>query len=211
MTGVQTCALPISKALTALPPPARFLLGRIPLPFCQGGTLWHLWVAGEEGAEGADAFVLTVEIGNAVSVKFLDWTNEQIYDLNDKQVFRFASAPKAYMRCFFRIVRGQLGSFLILEDEADMEQLIAWKRNVSAEAIAKDEERIRRHLHPVERRKLTAQGEVVFRASILFKNALFASDIVLSPNGQLRLENEELQEEDLNVDFYSPPAISQQE
>jgi hypothetical protein len=51
----------------------------------------------------------------------------------------------------------------------------------------------------LQRRAINAAGEMVYRSTMLFKNAIFRCDIILSPDGQLRLANEELMAEDLPV------------
>jgi hypothetical protein len=165
------------------------------LPFWRDSNtrLWHLWFSRKD-FEG-DAFAIVEADGN---LRILDWRNEQIYEMNEK-LFRFSQSPAAYIRCFFHLVRGR-GRFLILETEEDLDQRIPWAETTSPDEIRKHGDTIEENwLRPLQRRAINAAGEMVYRSTMLFKNAIFRCDIILSPDGQLRLANEELMAEDLPV------------
>lgn len=139
-------------------------------------------------------------------------TNEPIYELNDRHgiVLTAANVP-LYIKFFFHFVRGLLGSFHIVETPDDLD----WA--VDADEAAKAE--VADLLMPLTMRGLQPDG--LFRAtgSVVFKNALFKtdvvvasrplSDVVYSPDGesgdftlgQAALTNEDLLVEDLPVNL----------
>jgi hypothetical protein len=171
------------------------------LPFCRGGVLWHLWFPAVQAGADADAFIIALDGPAGQELHKLDWTNEPFYRLNEMRRFRFSSYPEVYIRCFFHLVRGQLGRFNILEDEADLDGPIAWRKDMDNREgeVAKAKAKIREFLMPLTRTTFKASGEAVFRCCVLFKNAVFHTDVVLSPTGTLELTNEALKLEELPV------------
>jgi hypothetical protein len=172
------------------------------LPFCPEGILWHLWFpAGASRTTDADAFVIVFDGLTGQDPYMLDWTNEPFYRLSELKRFRFSSHPNIYIRCFFYLVRGSLGRFIILENEQDLEERIPWRRDIDNAEAAKSaaKENIRQFLAPLTRKSFNASGGAIYRACILFKNALFHSDVVLDPSGTIELTNEDLKLEDLPV------------
>lgn len=53
----------------------------------------------------------------------------------------------------------------------------------------------------MRRKPIGPNGENVFSASIVFRSALFRSDVVVFPTGELRLEGETVLVENLPIEF----------
>lgn len=173
------------------------------LPFYEkGAVLWHLWFRDGENSEApeSDAFAITFDGEAEKTVQVLDWTNGPIYGLNDQKLFRFSKRTDAYLRFFFHLVRGQLGHFVLLEDAAALEERVPWKDEGAGQATIADTKKLMcPHLKPLERRPEQVAGEKWFRGIFLFRNALFRSEVAVTPTGLIRFENEELLLEDLPV------------
>jgi hypothetical protein len=118
-----------------------------------------------------------------------------------------------YARFFFHFVRGNLGCFNIAEKPED----VNWLPNASAD----EKQEVNRHLMPIAYKGIGQDNLLTLTATIVFKNALFRSDIKISPytidvldketnemklltNGQMVLVNEELLMEDLDVHIDQP-------
>jgi hypothetical protein len=144
----------------------------------------------------------------------LNWTNEPIYNVNmlaPIRIDRTTCIP--YARFFFHFVRGNLGCFNIAEKPED----VNWLPNASAD----EKQEVNRHLMPIAYKGIGQDNLLTLTATIVFKNALFRSDIKISPytidvldketnemklltNGQMVLVNEELLMEDLDVHIDQP-------
>ncbi len=146
----------------------------------------------------------------------LDWTNEPIYSVNERapiKVDRKTAIP--YARFFFHFVRGQLGRFIIVEKPEE----VVWLSNATDEEKAKVNER----LMPITYKGIGRDNLLTLTATVVFKNALFKTDIKVAPFemdvfdaelnapehftiGQMKLTNEDLLLEDLNVPVDPPPG-----
>ena len=175
------------------------------LPFCAGGRLWHLWIPGIAAGGPApamrvdqDAFALSIDLDVGESrVEYLDWSNTQIYDLGDEGLLQVTDDPCAYIRFFFHLVHGVMGRFFILEEAMDLARSLPWKPGAGD---AEERGKVTEHVHPIQLKGTTTEdGELVFDATVLFKNALFTTDVLLAPNGVLTLVNEELRIDALNI------------
>lgn len=141
-------------------------------------------------------------------IYWLDGTNEAIYAVNERAPLCLITAARIpYVKFFFHVVRGQLGSFLIVEYPED----ICWL----ADASAADKTSVRPHLMKVADRGYAGDGRIRLEATVLFKNALFRTDLLIAPAemvvrdddgcemfhtlGQLELCNEDLLLENLPV------------
>ena len=191
---------PLKESLSKLDPATKWGLESAELPFCKGGRLWHFWLPGGPEAVDADAFALTIERDSAESkIEHFDWKNEKIYNLANEGVFRISNDPYSYIRFFFHIVRGELGRFTILENDADIDRHIPWTIDPASESAQSARAAIAKQAAPIRRLSVNEIGETSYRATILFKNALFKSDVVVDLSGTVRLENEDLLIEDLPV------------
>lgn len=132
--------------------------------------------------------------------ELLNWTNEILYRVNDKAPIRLDRKNVIpYAKFFFHYVRGQLGRFIIVEKPDD----VAWLDNASEEEMQKVNDR----LMPVTYKGIGRDNRYLLTASVVFKNALFKTNIRVAPDGLMELTDEELLLEDLNVPIDPPPPL----
>ena len=149
-------------------------------------------------------------------VSLMNWTNEPIYAVNERapiKIDRKTCLP--YARFFFHYVRGQLGRFIIVEKPEE----VVWLAN----ATDKEKAEVNERLMPVTYKGIGRDNLITLTASVVFKNALFKTDIKIAPFemdvfdpelnapehftiGQMKLVNEDLLLEDLNVPVDPPPG-----
>jgi len=126
------------------------------------------------------------------SLYVLNGTNEAIYVLNDKvQIGLTDKNIKTYLLFFFHYVRGRFGQFKIIEHVDD----IVWREEPSQggrKAIAK-------MVEPLTVKSVSEQGDFTLKASIIFKDTLFESDITIAKDGKVNLHNQEMLVEDIPV------------
>jgi len=139
----------------------------------------------------------------------LNWTNEPIYAVNERAPIKVEDATVIpYAKFFFHFVRGQLGCFLIVEKPQDLDWL--------PEAPKAQRDAVNTLLSPVVNQGLGEDNLYTLTATVIFKNALFRTDIKIAPfdmdvedpemhvtehftPGQMKLCNEQLLLEDLSV------------
>ncbi len=146
----------------------------------------------------------------------MNWTNEPIYAINERapiKIDRKTCIP--YARFFFHFVRGQLGRFIIVEKPEE----VVWLAN----ANDKEKAEVNEKLIPVTYKGIGRDNLITLSATVVFKNALFKTDIKIAPLemdvfdaetnapehfsiGQMKLVNEDLLIEDLNVPVDPPPS-----
>jgi hypothetical protein len=149
------------------------------------------------------------------SCALMDATNEAIYATNTMApIILNPETLIPYAKLFFYLVRGQLGRFILVEKPDEVEWL--------PEATAKEKAEVNARLMPVTNQGIDTDGLLSLRASFVFNNALFYSDIKIAPRemdvpepetgesspysiGQMLLANEELLLEDLHVPVDPPP------
>ena len=132
--------------------------------------------------------------------ELLNWTNEIIYRVNDKAPIKLDRKNViAYAKFFFHYVRGQLGRFIIVEKPDD----VAWLDNATPEEMQKVNDR----LMPVTYKGIGRDNRYLLTASVVFKNALFKTNIRVASDGLMELTDEELLLEDLNVPIDPPPPL----
>ncbi len=143
----------------------------------------------------------------------LDGTNEPIYAYNEANGATLAGAAAFdYLRFFFHFVRGRLGCFHIVENIGDSLWCPDTPDSIKTEVAA--------ILMPLTARGAHRSGLLRYTATVVFKNALFKTDIYLAPRpvdnailpgddaqqhfslGQAALHGEDLLMEDLPVDGY---------
>ena len=149
-------------------------------------------------------------------VSVMNWTNEPIYSVNERapiKVDRKTCIP--YAKFFFHYVRGQLGRFIIVEKPDE----VTWLSNSNE----KEKADVAARLMPVTYKGIGRDNLMTLTATVVFKNALFKTDIKLAPFemdvfdpelgapehftiGQMKLTNEDLLLEDLNVPIDPPPG-----
>jgi hypothetical protein len=125
-------------------------------------------------------------------INVLNWSNEPIMALNKKApiVLNEENTPD-YIRFFFTYVRGSHGRFLIVDTVDDID----WREEpapAGRKALAK-------MIEPLHVKKRMDDGTVIYGASIIFKDSLFAAEVHVRPDGTISLHNEELLVEDIPV------------
>jgi hypothetical protein len=132
--------------------------------------------------------------------ELMNWTNEVIYRVNDKAPIKVdRKNVNLYAKFFFHYVRGQLGRFIIVEKPDD----VAWLDNANAEEMQKVADR----LQPLTYKGIGRDNRFLLAATVVFKNALFKTNIRVAQDGLMELTDEELLLEDLNVPIDPPPPI----
>ena len=149
-------------------------------------------------------------------VSLMNWTNEPIYAVNEIAPIKLdRKTVVPYAKFFFHYVRGQLGRFIIVEKPED----VTWLPTATPEEKAK----VAKHLMPVKYQPIGRDNLYTLTATVVFKNALFKTDIKIAPYeldafdaeqnapehftiGQMKLTNEDLLEEELNVPIDPPPG-----
>ncbi len=149
-------------------------------------------------------------------VNMMNWTNEPIYTVNDKAPIKLDRKTLVpYAKFFFHFVRGQLGRFLIVEKPEE----VVWL----PEATADEKAEVEKRLMPVKYVGIGRDNLFTLTCTVVFKNALFKTDIRIAPYeldvfdpdlggnehftiGQMKLTNEELLLEELNMPIAPPPG-----
>jgi hypothetical protein len=149
-------------------------------------------------------------------ISLLNWTNEPIYSINERAPIKLdRKTVLTYAKFFFHYVRGQLGRFIIVEKPEE----VVWLAN----ATAKEKADVAARLAPVTYKGIGRDNLYTLSATVVFKNALFKTDIKIAPYemdafdaetnqpehftiGQMKLTNEDLLLEELNVPVDPPPG-----
>jgi hypothetical protein len=149
-------------------------------------------------------------------VSLMNWTNEPIYVINEKApIILDRKTLVPYAKFFFHYVRGQLGRFIIVEKPEE----VTWLPNATDEEKAK----VAANIMPVTYKGIGRDNLFTLTCTVIFKNALFRTDIKVAPYemdvfdqdlggnehftiGQMKLTNEELLLEELNVPVDPPPG-----
>lgn len=122
----------------------------------------------------------------------LNWSNEPIYKLNAQLPIELdENTISDYVSFFFAYVRGQKGQFLIVENVDD----IPWKEDPPPNA----RKAISNMIKPLSVQSAGIQGSYKVTGCMMFKNSLFQSDVIVTSNGMVSMENEELLVEDIPV------------
>lgn len=126
------------------------------------------------------------------SYKVLDYTNGPIYALNKELPIDLRKRNvRDYVRFFFEYVKGRHGRFLIVNSVED----IPWREDPPPAA----REALGQMILPLELKKSDVKTTYVMTGSMIFKDALFRTDVKVEQNGQVTLFNEELLVEDIPV------------
>jgi hypothetical protein len=149
-------------------------------------------------------------------VQVMNWTNEPIYSVNERAPIKLdRKTIVSYAKFFFHYVRGQLGRFIIVEKPDE----VVWLPN----ANAGEKQEVNSRLTTVAYKGVGRDNLYTLTATVVFKNALFKTDIKVAPYemdvfdpetnapehftiGQMKLTNEELLLEELNVPIDPPPG-----
>lgn len=182
------------------------------LPFYSDGVLIAIEDPKRRGLR--EVFALA-KLGQEIFM--MNWTNEPIYSSNEKWgiFLEDDELTLLYARFFFFFVRGQLGQFEIKERIEEIE----WREDATEEFKRKVNDHLRA-LYVVDR---SEPKMVRLRATAIFKNALFLTDILIAVQpcerqdedstmekftiGQVKLSDEQLLLEDLPVKVSGPPSV----
>lgn len=122
----------------------------------------------------------------------LTWNNEPLYALNDSAPIVLNDKTVIdYAKFFFSYVRGRHGRFLIAENVDDID----WRDDPPPAA----RKAIAGMLVPLDITKKGEDGSYILKATMIFRDSLFAATITISPNGHVALSDEELLVEDMPV------------
>ncbi|WP_083343977.1 ankyrin repeat domain-containing protein [Terriglobus roseus] len=118
--------------------------------------------------------------------------NDWLYDLKDETTAEQSpEILKAYCLFFFAVVVGARGAFRFV----DRVEQLPWKPS----AGQSDRDRVKRHLEVLRYVGKASDGRHELRGTVLFKNALFSTSVMIGEDWIQELTNEELLEEDLPV------------
>ena len=150
------------------------------------------------------------------SAFLMDWTNEPIYKVNEiAPIILNKTTALSYTKFFFHFVRGKLGRFIIVEKPSEVRWL--------PEAGQEEKDAAKEHIIPLTYKGIARDNFMTLRASVVFKNAIFHTDVKIalfnteSVNsetreaehfsiGQMKLVNEDLLIEDIKVVVDEPPT-----
>lgn len=125
-------------------------------------------------------------------VRMITWTNQPIYETNEKAPVRIDDANVAdYVRFFFNYVRGRHGRFVIVETVDD----IRWQ----IEPPLQGRKVMQDMLFPVTVTGRDSDGAWLLNACMIFKDSLFCTKIHVRPDGLVALSDEELKIEGMPV------------
>lgn len=184
-------------------PPERTTVTMAQAPFYDDYALYGVR---DEASQPPNVRYLLRKPGDAV---LLDWTNVPIYAVNERAPVRIEDDTIAsYVKFFLHFVRGTIGSFFIVEKPED----VVWRPDAPKDQI----EAVNARLIPLTVGGIDRDNLYTVRASVVFGNALFHTDIKIAPFelealnrkerymesysiGQMSFQNEELLLEDLLV------------
>jgi hypothetical protein len=138
------------------------------------------------------AIVRTCICNEHGAVHVLTWTNDPIYRLNKSVPIHLT--PKnveSYARFFLYYVRGQHGRFSIIDTVDDID----WKEEPSPAG----RKALSRMIQPLTCLEHDKTNGFKLRASVVYKDALFQSNIHITPQGVFSMTDEELMVESLPV------------
>lgn len=126
------------------------------------------------------------------TVVLLDWSNKPLYALNETvPIVLNRDTILYYVRFFFNVVRGQEGRFFIV----DSAEHVPWQDDPSPSA----RRAIGKMIDPLSLIKIDENGDFICEASIVFKQSLFESKIIVSKTGDVRMSDQDLVIEDIPV------------
>lgn len=125
-------------------------------------------------------------------VKVITWTNQPIYEANEKAPIRIDDKNIVdYVKFFFNYVRGRHGRFVIVETVDD----IRWQ----IEPPLQGRKVMQEMLFPVGVTSKDEDGAWILDACMIFKDSLFRTKIHVRPDGLVALSDEELKIEGMPV------------
>ncbi len=127
--------------------------------------------------------------------RLLDYTNQTIYDLNEKIPLELDTPNIGdYIRFFFHFVKGRHGHFHIVESVDD----VRWKEDPPPQA----RKAVGSMIEPITLKMIgkgSEEGIFFCVVHVMFKNALFKMDVNVDPKGFVTITNEELLIDDMPI------------
>lgn len=125
-------------------------------------------------------------------VNVINWTNQPIYNTNEKApIVLTEENVTEYAKFFFNYVRGRHGRFLVIETIDD----IRWQ----IEPPAQGRKVMQEMLEPVTLVSQDSDGTFNLEAFMVFKDSLFKTKIHVKKDGLVSMSNEELKIEGIPV------------
>ncbi len=125
-------------------------------------------------------------------VNVINWTNQAIYETNEKTpILLDENTIVSYVKFFFNYVRGRHGRFLIIETIDD----VRWQ----IEPPAQGRKVMQEMLAPVELESQDADGTFNLDAFMVFKDSLFKTKIHVKPDGLVSMSKEDLKIEGMPI------------
>ena len=124
-------------------------------------------------------------------VYILNGTNEPIYKLNAELPIQLNKENVcAYARFFFSFVSGRHGRFLIIDSPDDID----WREEPAPNA----KKALCKMIEPLS---VISEDDQHFtlKSSIIFKNSIFETDVIVQKDGQITLTRQEILVEDIPV------------
>lgn len=189
-TDAEAAARILSEVNNFLEPvpfrPEQTTLRVLPLPFYKGYELYEL--TDLSAVPAARKFA----IYKPGDVNVIDWTNQVIYDVNEKAPITLTERNVAgYVKFFFNYVRGRHGRFMIIETIDD----IRWQ----VEPPLQGRKVMQDMLTPVTVTGQDGDGTFHLEAFMVFKDSLFKTRVHVRPDGMVSMSEEELKVEGMPV------------
>lgn len=125
-------------------------------------------------------------------VNVINWTNEVIYETNEKApIVLDAQTVVDYVKFFFNYVRGRHGRFLVIESIDD----IRWQ----VEPPLQGRKVMQEMLSPVTLTEQGQDGAFTLDAFMVFKDSLFKTKVHVQKDGLVSMSEEELKIEGMPV------------
>lgn len=125
-------------------------------------------------------------------VNVVNWTNQTIYDTNEKNdLILNEKTVTDYVRFFFNYVRGRHGRFLIIEAVDD----IKWQ----SEPPPQGRKVIQEMIQPIVVTSHDSDGTYNLDAFMIFKDSLFKAIVHVQKDGVVSLSDEELKIEGMPI------------
>jgi hypothetical protein len=141
---------------------------------------------------GARKYVLYKGGAKGADINVVNWTNQTVYDTNEKApVILNEDTVVSYVKFFFSYVRGRHGRFLIIETIDD----VRWQ----IEPPAQGRKVMQEMLAPVTLEDRDAEGTFNLSAFMVFKDSLFRTRIHVKSDGLVSMSDEDLKIEGMPV------------
>ncbi len=125
-------------------------------------------------------------------VNVINWTNQIIYEINEKApILLNKESVSRYVRFFFNYVRGKHGRFLIIETIDD----IRWQ----IEPPIQGRKVMQEMLEPIMLIDQNSEDVFNLEAFMIFKDSLFRTKIQVSSDGFVSMSDEDLKIEGMPV------------